>query len=128
MRKSHSELGRLYHDGDVIVRQGEAGDCMYVIQSGEVEVVRHSGDAAIPLCILSGGEFFGEMSLFEKETRSASVVARGDVRVMTIDKRTLLRRLKEDPILAFNLVQTMSERIRAMETYLDDVLEKPGEI
>ncbi len=111
-------LGAVYKNGDVIVRQGELGDCMYVVQSGEVEVVQATNGGEHRLAILGTGDFFGEMSVFEKEVRSATVRAHGEARALKVDKRTLLRRIKEDPLLAVNLLQTMSQRIRDLNVHL----------
>ena len=105
-------LGKLYADGEDIVRQGDVGDCMYVVQSGRVEVVQATDRGEQHLAFLETGDFFGEMAVFEKETRSATVRASGEARVLKVDKKTLLRRIKEDPLLAVNLLQTMSHRIR----------------
>jgi CRP-like cAMP-binding protein len=111
-------LGRDYHDGEIIVRQGEMGDCMYVIQAGEVEVVLECGDSAVRVSVLRDGDVFGEMALFEREPRSATVRALGEVRALTVDKKTFLRRVHEDPSLAFGILQKMSQRIRAMDAEL----------
>ncbi len=105
-------LGKQYRDGETIIRQGELGDCMYVVQSGRVEVVQSSEHGAQHLAFLETGDFFGEMSVFEKEVRSATVQSAGEARVLKVDKKTLLRRIREDPLLAVNLLQTMSHRIR----------------
>jgi CRP-like cAMP-binding protein len=105
-------LGKIYADGEDIVRQGDVGDCMYVIQSGRVEVIQATDSGEQHLAFLETGDFFGEMAVFEKETRSATVRASGDARALKVDKKTLLRRIKEDPLLAVNLLQTMSHRIR----------------
>jgi CRP-like cAMP-binding protein len=112
MRKG--ALGTLYGDGEVIVRQGEVGDCMYVVQSGKVEVVHASPRGEQRLAVLETGDFFGEMAVFQREVRSASVRALGEARVLKVDKKTLLRRIKEDPLLAVNLLQTLSQRIREL--------------
>jgi CRP-like cAMP-binding protein len=105
-------LGALYRDGDVIIREGEMDDCMYVIQSGRVEVVLSGERGEQHLAFLGPGDFFGEMALFEHQKRSATVRSAGDSRVLKVDKKTLLRRIGEDPLLAMNLLQTMSHRIR----------------
>ena len=110
MRKG--ALGKMYEDGAVIVRQGEVGECMYVVQSGRVEVLLSSDAGEQHLAFLEAGDFFGEMAVFEKERRSATVRATGQARVLKVDKKTLLRRIKEDPLLAVNLLQTLSRRIR----------------
>lgn len=107
-----SELGKVFTDGEVIVQQGDVGDQMYVVQSGTVEVVLESGGRERQLSTMAAGDFFGEMALFDKIVRSASIRAVGEARVLTIDKRTLLKRISEDPLLAYNLLRAMSTRVR----------------
>ncbi|MBK5099043.1 MAG: cyclic nucleotide-binding domain-containing protein [Gemmatimonadetes bacterium] len=111
-------LGKEYFGGEPIVQQGETGDCMFVVQSGQVEVVQKVDEGEQRLAVLDTGDFFGEMALFEREVRSATVRALCDARVLKIDKKTLLRRIKEDPLLAVNLLQTMSHRIRELNAGL----------
>lgn len=112
------DLGKVYRDGEVIVRQGEAGDCMYVIQTGQVEALQEKEGKEVRLAVLGDGDVFGEMALFEREARSATVRALGDVRVLTVDKKTFLRRVHEDPSLAFRIMQKMSYRIRELDAEL----------
>jgi CRP-like cAMP-binding protein len=107
-------LGKVYNDRDVIVRQGDEGNCMYVIQAGEVEVVREGDGAEVALAVLGAGDVFGEMALFDREARSATVRAKGEARVLTLDKRTFMRRVHEDPSVAFRILQRMSHRIRQL--------------
>ena len=57
-------LGRTYGDGEAIVRQGDTGDCMYVVQRGTVEVVRETPEGEVRLAVLGEGDVFGEMALF----------------------------------------------------------------
>jgi len=118
MASHEAVLGRVYADGEVIVRQGDPGDCMYVVQSGTVEVVREDGGPVAVLAELGANDFFGEMSLFEHENRSATVRAKGEARVLTVDRKTLFRRIQSDPSLALNLLRTMSHRIRELDRAL----------
>jgi len=111
-------LGRSYQDGEVIVNQGDVGDCMYVVQSGTVEVLAQREGKLVPLRVLGAGEIVGEMSLFDRDVRSATVRAKGTARLLTIDRRTFLSRVQEDPSLAFNIVKTMSRRIRELSDEL----------
>jgi CRP-like cAMP-binding protein len=106
------ELGKTYKDREVIIRQGEAGNCMYVIQSGEVEVLRHKDGVEVQLAIRKNGDFFGEMALFSREVRSATIRALGDARVLTVDRKSLLNSIQKDPSLAFRIIETLSKRIR----------------
>ena len=104
-------LGRWYEDGEAIVEQGEKGDCMYVVQEGAVEVSEDVDGKSVHLADLGPGDFFGEMALFSGARRSATVRAKGRASVLTVDKRTLLSRVQQDPSMAFNIMQKMSERI-----------------
>jgi len=104
-------LGKIYQDGEVIVRQGEIGNCMYVIQDGFVEVLVDAGDRQVVLNLLGKNEFFGELALFEHEKRTATVRAMGPARILTVDHRNLLQRIHEDPSLAYRLMDVMSKRI-----------------
>lgn len=107
-----ARLGKKYKDREIIVRQGETGSCMYVIQQGEVEVVADAKGGELKLRTLGPNDFFGEMALFEEETRTATIRTKGSARILTIDKKSFLGGIHEDPSLAFRIVQTMSHRIR----------------
>ncbi len=107
-------LGKVYHDGEVIVRQGDVGDSMYVIQEGRVQILVEQGGQERLVRVARAGELIGEMAIFEKRARSATVRAEGDVRLLTIDKKNFLRRISEEPSIALRIVQTMSQRIREL--------------
>ena len=124
-RRRSGELGKVFEDGEVIVRQGEIGDQMFVVQAGTVEVLLEGASQEERLSVLGDREFFGEMALFDKEARSATVRALGEARVLTVDKRTLLKRLKEDPLLAYNLLQIMSTRVRDLNDQLAAARNEP---
>jgi flavin-dependent dehydrogenase len=111
-------LGKRYKDGEVIYRQGDRGDRMYVVQHGNVEVVHRAGDKEYIVAELSDGDFFGEMAMFEEEVRPSTVRATGDVWVYTLERDSLIRRIHEDPSMAFRLIQKMSYRIRELESSL----------
>ena len=106
------ELGKEYKNGEIIIKQGDTGNCMYVIQSGQVEVLRTKNGKEVQLAIRKDGDFFGEMALFSREVRSATIRALGDVRVLTVDRKNLLNSIQKDPSLAFRIIETLSKRIR----------------
>jgi CRP/FNR family cyclic AMP-dependent transcriptional regulator len=110
-----SNLGSLYRDGEIIIHQGEPGEHMYEILDGQVEVLQERAGKEVRLAVLGKGDFFGEMAIFEREVRSATVRAMGEVRALTVDKKILLRRISEDPSLALRILEKMSNRIREMD-------------
>jgi CRP/FNR family transcriptional regulator, cyclic AMP receptor protein len=112
---SQTELGRVFRDGAIVMQQGEPGECMYVVLEGHADVFREHDGSATHLATLGPGDFIGEMSLFEHETRSATVRAHGEVRMLTVDRRTLLSRIHEDPSLAMKILERMSRRVRELD-------------
>jgi flavin-dependent dehydrogenase len=109
-----SDLGKTYQDGEIIVHEGEAGTCMYVIQEGYVEVFLNKDGQELHLVVLKEGDFFGEIPLIEREKRHASVRALGIVRVLTVDRKTLHSSIQKDPSLAYRILQTMARRISVL--------------
>lgn len=105
-------LGRQYENGEVIIKQGESGDCIYVIQKGRVEVIDESGEKEMKLAELGEKEFFGEMGLFEKDVRSATIRSIGKTKVLTIDKKNFYQTIQKDPSIAYRLLERMSYRLR----------------
>jgi len=86
-----------YEQNTVIFREGEMGDCMYIIFKGEVKI--HKGNTA--LAILKEKEVFGELSLLDAEARSASATANADC---------MLFRINQEPF--YELVETRTEVVR----------------
>jgi CRP-like cAMP-binding protein len=112
------DLGKRYRDGHDLCREGESGNHMFVIQKGQVEVITHQDGRDVSLAVLGPGSIIGEMAIFEREPRSATVRARGEVLALTVDRKNLLRRISEDPTMAFRLIQTLSGRVRELNKTL----------
>jgi hypothetical protein len=119
------ELGRTYRQGETIFHEGEKGDNMYVIQSGTVDVVRRGNEGEVRLAELGPGEIFGEMAMFGRNIRSATVRAAGEVRVMTVDRKIFMQKIHQDPSLAFRIMEKMSQRIRNLNDELARLSPNP---
>jgi len=111
-------LGKKYKDGEILIKQGEPGNCMFVIQSGEVEIIQEIEEKETLIAKRGKGDFVGEMALFSKEVRSATVRASGKVKALTVDKRSLLANIQKNPALAFKIIEAMSKRIREISKEL----------
>ena len=108
-------LGRLYRDGECILYEGDPSEYLFVVQEGHVEIAFDEQDRTTRLVLLDKGDLFGESALFSRGPRSANARAVGDARVLTLDRQVLLRRLRQNPLLALELLRSMSRRIQAME-------------
>ena len=106
------KLGKTYNDGEIIIKQGEKGNCLYVIQEGKVDVIHESPEGDVKVAELGDSDFFGEMGLFEDDVRSCTIRAAGEVRVLTIDKRNFFKSINRDSTLAYRLLEKMSNRLR----------------
>jgi CRP/FNR family transcriptional regulator, cyclic AMP receptor protein len=109
---------RRFAAGEVVFSQGDAGDALFVLQSGEVEVVtRPPGDGAdAPLAVLEPPASFGEMSLVDREVRSATVRARTECAALqlTAENFTAFRKRSRDGFTLFlvNVARVLSSRLR----------------
>ena len=122
------ELGHVYLNGEVICKEGDKGDEMFVIQSGKVKITKKSQAGEITLATLESGNLFGEMALFDKLPRSATAVALGEARVLSIAKKKLFSTIAHDPTLVFKILETMSQRIRRLNENIAGLREARSEM
>jgi putative methionine-R-sulfoxide reductase with GAF domain len=115
---NESELGRIYSDGEIIFREGDAADALYVIQSGKINVTKKATSGELVIATLQSGEIFGEMALFDRLPRSATARASGNATILTIDKKKLFSTISRDPTLVFKLLESMSQRTRKLDEEL----------
>lgn len=101
-----------FSDGASLVREGDIGDVMFIIVSGEVRVWISQGQKEIELARRKAGEYVGEMALISKEPRSATVSAVGDVRTLSIDQRSFESLLRDRPDASLAVIQVLCERLK----------------
>lgn len=111
-------LGTVYKDGALIIKEGDLGTALFVIQTGNVRIVKHDDDHQRCLATLGPGEIFGEMALFDQQKRSASAVACGEARVLTVDRQKFFTTMSRDPTVSIEIFASMSRRLRHMNDAL----------
>jgi len=121
------EFKKITHHAEV-ARQGEPGDAMYLVMSGELRARTMNGTKETILMTFGPGEFFGEMSLFDQGPQSADVVANVDSTVFRLSAASFERLTREMPILATPFLQAtvraLSARIRADNKRLGLVMQQ----
>jgi CRP/FNR family transcriptional regulator len=100
-----------FGDGDIIVQQGEVGDLMFIIVSGEVRVMVTKNQKEVEFARRTSGEYVGEMALFGKE-RTATLVAVGHVRTLCIDRQSFESILRDRPDVSVAVIQVLCERLK----------------
>jgi signal-transduction protein with cAMP-binding, CBS, and nucleotidyltransferase domain len=109
-----------FHAGETIVGEAEAGNRMFIVQTGRVEVVKNLGGMReTALAVLGPKEFFGEMCIIECLTRCASVRAIEDTYLFALKSTDLHRLFGQQPdqyaILILNIARDISRRLRALD-------------
>ncbi len=111
----------------MIFEEGDPGDVLFVIQSGEVELTRRGASGRRMVARLGPGEFFGEMSVVLAEPRTARAVAIGATRLLELDGETLEAMCIERPEIAIRMISRLTNRLIDSERRLaalgvDDLL------
>jgi HEAT repeat protein len=119
-----SATEHVYADGEVIAEQGESGDEMHIVVSGEIRVVVGSErEPQAEVARRRPGDYVGEMAIVSEEPRMASLVAGGDVRTLSIDRKRFQRILKERPEASLAVMRVLCERLR--ESHGRDIGDVP---
>jgi HEAT repeat protein len=102
-----------FPDGEVIAEQGEAGDEMHIVVSGEIRVlVQGNGEPPNEVARRTSGEYVGEMAIIGQEARMASLTCAGSVRTLSLDQRSFQRILRDRPDVSLAVMRVLSDRLR----------------
>jgi uncharacterized membrane protein len=116
---SHSLRRISFRAGETIFNLGDPGNAMYIVEHGSVNIHLPGGDSRrIVLEEVSRGEYFGELSLFDKLPRSANAVATTSTVVLELEREILETYLAERPRAAMAILHTMTSRLRETNTLL----------
>jgi CRP-like cAMP-binding protein len=110
--------------GDRIFSQGELGTEMYIIQEGEVEIVKNLNGESHRLSRLEKGDFFGEMAVLEAMPRTADAIAISEVRVVAINGSRFDEMLRKNPEVAVRIIRKYSKRLREANALLERLVGK----
>ena len=114
-----AEVALLLHETEVesnltLFNEGEIGNCMYIIYKGNVRI--HKGEQT--LVVLKDREFFGDLSLLDTETRSASATSVNNCLLLRIDQEPFFELLESQPEIARGVIRILSKRLRNLNEKL----------
>jgi len=108
-RKISRRFVKTYNAGDAVFKEGEAGDCMFYILSGSVNIIKNEQ----VIRVMKQGEYFGEMSMLLNSPRTAAVIVREpDTQLVVISHDNFETILREEPQIALSLLKEMGERLK----------------
>lgn len=117
--------------GDVIFREGDLGDRMFVIMDGKVTLAHSAPDGReAMLGILGPGDMFGELSVFDPSSRTSTATALTDVIALSLTRQQLRQWLASRPEVAEKLLQALAQRLRRTEDVMADLVftDVPGRV
>lgn len=94
--------------GEIIFRKGEPATYLFIVQSGEVEIRINDGHSVV----VQAGNMFGEMALISHEPRSATAVAKTNVKLIPVDERRFNFMVAETPNFALTVLRVIADRLR----------------
>src|SRR3712207_5512347 len=107
-------VSRRFPAGTVIFREGDQSDTCYVVAGGHARALReHADGRTIALARFGPGDIFGELAMFDDESRSATVEALDDLHALAILGADMRRLMREHPDIAVKLVISLGRRLRA---------------
>jgi signal transduction histidine kinase len=123
---SEEDLQRLYQmaetvsipAGELVLREGDQGDSLFVVLTGELEVTKRQGSRDVLLALYKPGQFFGEMALLEQTPRSASVRTLQESRLLVINQVAFQTLLSCSPSASLKILHTVTSRLRSTESAL----------
>lgn len=107
---------RDYQPGEVIVRQGESGDELFMLLEGSVDVLLDHGQPTQErLRTLEAVDYFGEMAILDDQPRSATIVANRPSRLLALAGGSLKELILQMPDISFEILRVLSARVRSAE-------------
>ena len=122
--ESFDKFAKVFAPGEVIFKQGDPGEHMFIIQSGRVEVYLTTPKGDKSLAFFSAGDFFGEMSIIEKAPRSANARAADETKLIMLDERTFDLHVQSNPAIVRKILKNMSNRLRDANEQIKNLLIK----
>jgi len=110
-----------YSEGDVLFRQGDAGDAAFVIVSGQAEISIDTDNGPLVVARLSDHDFVGEIAILCNVPRTATVTATTSLEALRISKDLFFRLVKEFPEIAIEVMRELAQRLENTNSRLRDV-------
>lgn len=112
-RVAEAAVARRFDAGEIVFREGDDSDTCYIVRCGRARSVRgHPDGRSITLATFGPGDIFGELAMFDDETRCATVQALEDTEALAFPGADMRRLLREHPEIAVRLLSALARRLR----------------
>jgi CRP/FNR family cyclic AMP-dependent transcriptional regulator len=113
-----------YAPGEIIFREGEEGDEMYIIQKGKVRVLKNFGGKQDIISVLEKGDFFGEMAIVNRIRRTATVSAVDSVELLAFDREGLVNMITKNARIGLTIIDKLCRRLQNAHLKVQHLVKK----
>lgn len=117
-------FGREFQPGEVLFREGEMGEVMFVIQAGAVRITKEVGGEEKNLAVLGPGEFLGEMAILNGKPRTATATVVETTRCLVIEAKTLESMVARNAEIALRLIKKLAKRLDSADTLVEILMHR----
>ncbi len=114
-----ARLGRSFHAGEVLYREGDPGTEAYLLEEGRVRLIKRVRGAERSLMVLKAGDLLGESALILGAPRSSTAIALAAGTALVLGQETLQNLLEHNPNVAARLIQQLVRRLRDAEDQIE---------
>jgi CRP/FNR family transcriptional regulator, cyclic AMP receptor protein len=113
---------QLFAKDEIIVRQGEAGNCLYIIQSGKVKICNLAADGGeLVFGFLTAGDLLGEMAVIDGGPRSTTAIAIENTKALLLERPAFLHFLRCVPEASLSVINVLCRRLRDTNRHLEEI-------
>ena len=106
-----NKFGITVKNNEIIFKEGEDGDQMYIIQEGAVKISRIIGNGEHIIDILKKGDFFGEIAIVSRIKRTATATAIGNIHLLAFNREGFIQMIEKNPKIALNIIDKLCKRL-----------------
>jgi CRP/FNR family transcriptional regulator, cyclic AMP receptor protein len=118
------KFGITVNPGDCVFKEGDDGDKMYIIQSGNIRISKILEGTDHELAVLGKGDFFGEMAIVTNEKRSATAVSLNKTDLLAFDKQGFLSLINKNAKIALNIIEKLCRRLQKLHIQIQHMGRK----
>ena len=119
-----NKFGRVVENGQLIFKEGDEGEQMYIIQEGAVRISRYIAGKDHILAVLNKGDFFGEMAIVSKMKRSANATAVGEVHLLAFNREGFIQMIEKNAKIGLNVIDKLCKRLETTNQQIKVLVKK----
>jgi CRP/FNR family cyclic AMP-dependent transcriptional regulator len=117
-------FGITVEPGEILFHEGDEGDKMYIIQSGNVRISKALHGEKHELAILGKGDFFGEMAIVTNEKRTATATVMTKAELLAFDRQGFLSMINKNGRIALNIIEKLCRRLQKFHNQMQHLVRK----